>query len=95
MGLFFPLSRSPKASLPGWGKSNSELTVMDGWLQTSGNLFREMEIFGITCKFLTIDQSKASGRTGERLESASGIGSPLGDTQERSELTMNLQGVDT
>lgn len=55
MGLFFPLSRSPKASLPGWGKSNSELTVMDGWLRTSGNLFREMEIFGITCRFLTLE----------------------------------------
>jgi hypothetical protein len=28
---------------------------MDGWLQTSGNLFREMEIFRITCRFLTLE----------------------------------------
>jgi hypothetical protein len=28
---------------------------MDGWLRTSGNLFREMEIFGITCRFLTLE----------------------------------------
>jgi len=28
---------------------------MGGWLRTSGNVFREMETFGITCRFLTLE----------------------------------------
>jgi hypothetical protein len=82
MGLFVSAKRVTESFAAGMGKSNSELTVMDGWLRTSGTLFREMEIFGITCRFLTLEglikAKRAVGRTGERLESASGIGSPLG-----------------